>query len=69
MQCESAIMECVFMCFRIVKPFLTHSRPALTETLPQCCLPLAKLLTSEEQYSQVEKHTVILFLNNGFSFM
>jgi len=34
---------------RFVKPFLTHARPPLTETLPGCCLPLAKLLTTDQQ--------------------
>ncbi|XP_050398402.1 sodium/hydrogen exchanger 7 isoform X4 [Patella vulgata] len=37
---------------RYMKPLLTNSRPTLMETLPQCCLPLAKLLTTEEQMSQ-----------------
>ena len=39
--------------FRFIKPLLTHARPPLTETLPQCCLPLAKLLTTDEQLQQV----------------
>ncbi|ESO98871.1 hypothetical protein LOTGIDRAFT_81744, partial [Lottia gigantea] len=33
---------------RYMKPFLTNSRPTLIETLPKCCLPLAKFLTTEE---------------------
>jgi len=32
-----------------VKPLLTHQQPPLTETLPECCLPLARLLTTTEQ--------------------
>ena len=43
----------MFFGFRILKPFLTHSRPTLMETLPACCMPLAKLLTTEEQLLQV----------------
>jgi hypothetical protein len=43
----------IFLGFRILKPFLTHSRPTLMETLPACCLPLAKLLTTEEQLAEV----------------
>lgn len=39
--------------FRFVKPFLTHARPPLTETMPQFCMPLARLLTTEQQLSQV----------------
>ncbi|XP_071084481.1 sodium/hydrogen exchanger 9-like isoform X3 [Haliotis cracherodii] len=39
-----------------MKPFLTNCRPTLMETLPKCCLPLAKLLTTEEQMTQGESH-------------
>ncbi|XP_067668746.1 sodium/hydrogen exchanger 9-like isoform X6 [Haliotis asinina] len=39
-----------------MKPFLTNCRPTLIETLPKCCLPLAKLLTTEEQMTQGESH-------------
>lgn len=35
-----------------MKPLLTHSRPSLMETLPDCCKPLARLLTSTEQMSE-----------------
>jgi len=37
------------VCHRFVKPLLTHTQPPLTETLPNCCLPVAKLLTTTEQ--------------------
>ncbi|XP_037076031.1 sodium/hydrogen exchanger 6-like [Pollicipes pollicipes] len=35
-----------------MKPLLTHSRPTLLETMPLCCHPLARLLTSTQQLTQ-----------------
>ncbi|XP_076323667.1 sodium/hydrogen exchanger 9-like isoform X2 [Tachypleus tridentatus] len=35
-----------------MKPFLTHSQPTLVETLPSCCLPMARVLTTTQQMSQ-----------------
>ncbi|TMW43426.1 hypothetical protein DOY81_011494, partial [Sarcophaga bullata] len=40
------------MNFRYMKPLLTHSRPTLLETLPVCCNPIARLLTTTEQLTQ-----------------
>ncbi|XP_067009188.1 sodium/hydrogen exchanger 6 isoform X2 [Anabrus simplex] len=41
---------------KYMKPFLTHARPTLLETLPVCCNPLARVLTTTEQMTQ-ESHT------------
>ena len=38
---------------RYMKPLLTHSRPTLLETLPVCCTPLARILTTTQQMTQV----------------
>ncbi|KAL1492703.1 hypothetical protein ABEB36_010919 [Hypothenemus hampei] len=35
-----------------MKPLLTHSRPTLLETMPVCCTPLARFLTTTEQITQ-----------------
>lgn len=32
-----------------MKPFLTNATPTLVETLPECCMPVAKFLTTKEQ--------------------
>lgn len=36
----------------LLKPLLTHSSPCLMETMPPCCLPLARCFTSAEQLSK-----------------
>ncbi|KAG8281746.1 sodium:proton antiporter activity protein [Homalodisca vitripennis] len=41
---------------RYMKPLLTHARPTLLETLPVCCTPLARLLTTTEQLTQERAH-------------
>lgn len=45
-----------------MKPLLTHSRPTLLETLPVCCNPIARLLTTTQQLTQVSCHTNCLLL-------
>lgn len=53
----------------LMKPLLTHARPSLMETLPSfcgCCMPLARLLTSEQQMGEREyQHRRVsnIFLN------
>ncbi|XP_073992559.1 na[+]/H[+] hydrogen exchanger 3 isoform X2 [Rhodnius prolixus] len=35
-----------------MKPLLTHARPTLLETLPVCCNPIARVLTTTQQMTQ-----------------
>ena len=35
-----------------MKPLLTNSRPTLIDTMPECCLPVARLLTTTEQLNE-----------------
>ncbi|XP_042889456.1 sodium/hydrogen exchanger 7-like isoform X7 [Penaeus japonicus] len=39
---------------RFMKPFLTNSRPTLLDTTPLCCAPLARILTTTEQLTQMQ---------------
>lgn len=38
------------LCCSYLKPLLTHSGPPLTATMPACCGPLARCLTSPQAY-------------------
>ncbi|XP_043913241.1 sodium/hydrogen exchanger 6 [Protopterus annectens] len=51
-----------------LKPILTHSGPPLTATLPGCCGPLARCLTSPQAYEnqeQLKDDDSNLILNDG----
>ncbi|MGH0186610.1 UNVERIFIED_CONTAM: hypothetical protein FKN15_022111 [Acipenser sinensis] len=53
---------------RYLKPILTHSGPPLTATLPSCCGPLARCLTSIQAYEnqeQLKDDDSDLILNDG----
>ncbi|XP_052215846.1 sodium/hydrogen exchanger 9-like isoform X3 [Dreissena polymorpha] len=41
---------------KFLKPLLTNSRPSLMETCPSCCLPLTRLLTTQEQLESRLSH-------------
>lgn len=45
---------------RYMKPLLTHSRPTLLETLPVCCTPIARLLTTTQQMTQVRWRLILV---------
>ncbi|XP_016987508.1 sodium/hydrogen exchanger 6 isoform X3 [Drosophila rhopaloa] len=51
---EKAILARIWGNFdtKYMKPMLTHSRPTLLETLPVCCNPIARLLTTTQQLTQ-----------------
>ncbi|XP_056327753.1 sodium/hydrogen exchanger 6a [Danio aesculapii] len=51
-----------------LKPILTHSGPPLTATLPACCSPLARCLTSPQAYEnegELKNADSDLILNDG----
>ncbi|CAM4603464.1 unnamed protein product [Lepidochelys olivacea] len=51
-----------------LKPLLTHSGPPLTTTLPSCCGPVARCLTSPQAYEnqeQLKDDDSDLILNDG----
>ncbi|KAG7467191.1 hypothetical protein MATL_G00150720 [Megalops atlanticus] len=67
---ESAWMFRLWYTFdhNYLKPILTHSGPPLTTTLPGCCGPLARCLTSPQAYEnheQLKETDSDLILNDG----
>ncbi|XP_064183087.1 sodium/hydrogen exchanger 7 isoform X2 [Anguilla rostrata] len=67
---ESAWMFRLWYTFdhNYLKPILTHSGPPLTTTLPTCCGPLARCLTSPQAYEsheQLRDTDSDLILNDG----
>lgn len=55
---EKAVLARIWGNFdsRYMKPLLTHSRPTLLDTLPVFCTPIARLLTTTEQLTQVSEN-------------
>jgi hypothetical protein len=45
-----------------MKPLLTNSVPALTDTMPKFCLPVTRILTTKEQEGIVRIKTIFLLL-------
>uniref|UniRef100_A0A663FIJ9 Sodium/hydrogen exchanger n=1 Tax=Aquila chrysaetos chrysaetos TaxID=223781 RepID=A0A663FIJ9_AQUCH len=59
---------CRGICTVYLKPLLTHSGPPLTTTLPGCCGPIARCLTSPQAYEnqeQLKDDDSDLILNDG----
>uniref|UniRef100_A0A671RJ91 Solute carrier family 9 member 6b n=1 Tax=Sinocyclocheilus anshuiensis TaxID=1608454 RepID=A0A671RJ91_9TELE len=55
-----------------LKPFLTHSGPPLTSTVPACCGPIARCLTNSQAYEnagQLNDEDTELILNDGSGLM
>lgn len=50
-----------------LKPLLTHSGPPLTATLPACCGPLARCLTSPQAYEVTHTISSLTVQNHRFS--
>lgn len=55
-----------------MKPLLTHARPSLMETMPDCCLPVSRFLTSAQQMAdafgagqQAHEHSSMMINNNS----
>lgn len=67
---EKAILARIWGSFdsRYMKPLLTHSRPTLLETLPVCCNPIARILTTTEQMTQVCAFFIFCWICFFFSF-
>jgi len=65
-QCHS-VHVVSYLWVRFVKPLLTHARPPLTDTMPRCCLPLARLLTTEQQTLRVIFVSVVASMQLAFT--
>lgn len=50
---------------KLMKPLLTSSRPSLMETMPSCCAPLARILTTTDQMGGAVQLTDVTASDNN----
>ncbi|GAB1302797.1 Sodium/hydrogen exchanger [Apodemus speciosus] len=68
LEVKCSMLDCTAQEAGYLKPLLTHSGPPLTTTLPACCGPIARCLTSPQAYEnqeQLKDDDSDLILNDG----
>ncbi len=70
--CKQNLLAINFNFFKQIsymKPLFTNHTPTLIDTMPKFCLPVAKLLTTNEQLGNVKKFNQIITLMQMNSFL